>query len=69
MASVRRRDRSSTSQREEQLSGQPSRLPLRWAVIGILALTAGIIGFVAGGPVAAITTAVAVALGAHQMIA
>jgi hypothetical protein len=53
MASVRRRDRPSTPQREEQLQGQPPRLPLRWAVIGILGLTAGIVGFVAGGPVAA----------------
>jgi hypothetical protein len=38
-------------------------------VIGILSLAAGVVGYLAGGPVAAITTAVAVAVGAHRIIA
>lgn len=44
-------------------------LPLRWAVIGILAAGGGAIGYFFGGPVAAVTTAVAVAVGAHQLLA
>ena len=51
--------------------GQQSKpgLPLRWAVIAIAAAGGGAVGLVFGGPVAAITTAVAVAVGAHQLLA
>lgn len=52
----------------ERRSGKPG-LPLRWAIIAILAAGGGAVGFVFGGPVAAITTAVAVAVGAHQLLA
>ena len=69
MTSVRRRNRPRTPQGEEQLQEHPPRLPLRWAVIGILAIAAGLVAFLASGPAAAITTAVAVAVGAHKMIA
>jgi len=48
--------------------GKPG-LPLRWAVIAILATGGGAVGFVFGGPIAAVTTAVAVAVGAHQLLA
>jgi hypothetical protein len=48
--------------------GKPG-LPLRWAVIAILAAGGGAVGFMFGGPVAAVTTAVAVAVGAHQLLA
>ena len=66
MTSVRRRNRPGTPHSLDQ--GQPARLPVRWAVIGILAFAAGLIGFMAGGPIAAITTCAAVALAAHKLI-
>ena len=69
MASVRRRNRPGTPHSLEQVvHGQPARLPMRWAVIGILAFAAGLVGFMAGGPVAAITTFAAVAMAAHKLI-
>lgn len=45
------------------------RLPLRWVVIALLATTAGGVGFVSAGPVAAIATACAVATALHRIIA
>ena len=44
-------------------------LPLRWAIIAILASTAGVVGFVAAGVVAAITVACVVATAAHRLLA
>jgi hypothetical protein len=38
-------------------------------VIGILAIGAGWVGYLAGGPLVAIITFVAVAVGAHKLIA
>ncbi|NES14557.1 MULTISPECIES: hypothetical protein [Micromonospora] len=43
-------------------------LPLRWAVIGLAALLAGTVGYLFGGPIAAITTAAAVAVAAHRLL-
>jgi hypothetical protein len=45
------------------------RLPLRWAIIGILAAAAGAAGFLCAGPVSAIVTGCAVATAAHRLIA
>ena len=55
----------------EQTERRPAKagLPVRWAVIAILAAAGGAIGFMFAGPVAAVTTAVAVAVGAHQLLA
>lgn len=48
---------------------QAERLPLRWVVIALLAIAAGAVGQIAVGPVAAITTACAVATALHRIIA
>lgn len=48
---------------------EPSRLPLRWAVIIGVAAAAGIACFPAGGIAAAIAAAVAVAVALHQLLA
>jgi hypothetical protein len=40
-----------------------------WAVIGIVAGAAALIGYLFGGPVAAITCAAGVAVAAHRLLA
>lgn len=66
----RRRDPVLAGRRQDrQPPAAPPGLPLRWAVIGMLATAGAVIGFVYGGPVAAVTTAVAVAVGAHRLLA
>jgi hypothetical protein len=59
------------SRRQPRLAKRrdPERLPVRWALIGLLAVAAGAVGFVSAGPVTAIVTACAVATAAHQLIA
>jgi len=47
----------------------PGRLPLRWAIIGLVAGTAGVVCFIAGGTVAAVIGATAVAGALHSMLA
>jgi hypothetical protein len=59
-----RRGEMAGSNREE-----PERLPLRWAMIGLVAVIAGVAAFPVGGPAAALVAAVVVAAGLHKMIA
>ncbi|MDG6108841.1 hypothetical protein Daura_06000 [Dactylosporangium aurantiacum] len=44
-------------------------LPLRWAVIGLIAGLAGSVAHLTGGPIAAITTGAAVSVAAHRLLA
>jgi hypothetical protein len=50
-------------------SGEPPRLPLRWAVIIGVTAAVGIACFVAGGIGAAVVAAAAVAAALHKMLA
>ncbi|MCW3838534.1 hypothetical protein ONA70_00260 [Micromonospora yasonensis] len=52
----------------EPVTREKPGLPLRWAVIGLAALLAGAVGYLFGGPIAAITTAAAVAVAAHRLL-
>lgn len=47
----------------------PAGLPVRWAVIAIVAVAAAAVGFVVGGPLAAITAGATVATAAHSLLA
>lgn len=47
----------------------PARLPLRWAIIVLVAAAAGIGCFTAAGIGAAVVAAAAVAVALHQMLA
>lgn len=49
-------------------SGEPPRLPLRWAVIIGVTAAASIACFAAGGIAAAVVAAAAVAVALHQML-
>jgi hypothetical protein len=49
-------------------SGEPARLPLRWAVITGITAAAGIACFAAGGIAVAITAAAAVAVALHELL-
>jgi hypothetical protein len=49
-------------------SGEPPRLPLRWAVIIGVTAAAGIACFAAGGVAAAIVAATAVAVALHELL-
>lgn len=49
-------------------SGEPPRLPLRWAVITGVTAAAGIACFAAGGIAVAITAAAAVAVTLHELL-
>ncbi|MDO3013295.1 hypothetical protein P5V34_04745 [Mycobacteroides abscessus subsp. abscessus] len=46
-----------------------ARLPVRWALIALLAADGGAIAFVYGGPVPALMAACAVATAGHRLIA
>lgn len=61
MGTVRRRPHPSPT--------TPAGLPLRWAVICMLAAGGGLVGYLFGGPIAAVITTVAVATAAHQLLA
>lgn len=50
-------------------AGRAAGLPVRWALIAVLAADGGAVGFLYGGPVAALTTACAVATAGHRLIA
>ena len=49
-------------------SGEPPRLPLRWAVIIGVTVAVGIACFAAGGIVAAVAAATAVAVALHELL-
>jgi hypothetical protein len=49
-------------------SGEPPRLPLRWAVIIGVTVAVGIACFAPGGIAAAIAAAVAVAVALHELL-
>ncbi len=48
---------------------EPERLPLRWAVIGLVAAIAGAAALPVGGVGAAVGAAVVVATGLHSLLA
>lgn len=50
-------------------SEPPSGLPVRWAVIAIVAVTAGASGYGVDGPMAAIMASATVAAAAHRLLA
>jgi hypothetical protein len=54
---------------QQPLASDPQRLPLRWAIIAIVTVAAGLIGYLAADPVAAITCAAVVAVAAHRLLA
>ncbi|MET8524758.1 hypothetical protein [Micromonospora sp. NPDC005172] len=47
---------------------EPPRLPLRWAIIAMVAAAAAAAAHSAGGPVAAITTGIAMIVAGHQVL-
>jgi hypothetical protein len=57
------------ARQSRQPKRDPDRLPVRWALIGILASIAAAVGFICAGPVTAIVTGCAVATAAHRLIA
>ena len=50
-------------------SGEPPRLPVRWAVITGVTAAVGIACFAAGGIAVAVTAAAAVAVALHELLA
>lgn len=47
---------------------QPQRLPQRWAIIAMATTAAGVAAYLAGGPIAAISIAMAVIVTTHGVL-
>ena len=69
MSTVTPNEQPRESKPQNRRRRDPERLPLRWAVIGLLTVVGAAVGYVVGGPVAAITAGCAVATAAHRLIA
>ncbi|MFC0504185.1 hypothetical protein [Micromonospora costi] len=49
-------------------SAEPPRLPQRWAIIAMVTAAAAIVGYLVGGPLAAIGAGATVLVAAHEVL-
>ncbi len=59
-----------SANRDPGVAGEKaSGLPIRWAVIAIVAAAASVLGYTVGGPMAAIAAGATVATAVHRLLA